>query len=195
MAPPERASKAEGRGPSGPRKPTGAELAAAYGRTVPDVIAPGLRALLCGINPSLYSAAVGHHFARPGNRFWPALHAGGLTDRLLGPHEEQSLLGCGYGITNLVARATARADELSAEELVAGRRQLEAKVARHRPAVLAVLGITAYRTAFNRPRAVLGRQDETIAGALIWVLPNPSGLNASFALDQFLALRRFLSVG
>jgi TDG/mug DNA glycosylase family protein len=172
-----------------------AEIAAAHGKTVPDIIAPGLRALFCGINPSLYSAAVGHHFARPGNRFWPALHAGGLTDRRLSPHEGRALLGCGYGITNIVDRATARADELSAEELVAGGRRLEAKVRRHRPALLAVLGITAYRTAFNRPRAVLGRQAETIADAVIWVLPNPSGLNQHHQLADlgrlFAELRRY----
>src|SRR4051794_16190208 len=175
MASPERTSQAGGRGSSQPRKPTGAEIAAARGKTVPDLIAFGLRALFCGINPSLYSAAVGHHFARPGNRFWPALHAAGLTDRVLRPHEERTLLSCGFGITNIVDRATARADELSAEELIAGGLRLEAKVRRQKPAVLAVLGVTAYRSAFDRPRAVLGRQAETIAGAAIWVLPNPSG--------------------
>src|SRR4051794_40360181 len=152
MASPERTSQAGGRGSSQPRRPTGAEIAAARGRTVPDLIATGLRVLFCGINPSLYSAAVGHHFARPGNRFWPALHAGGLTDRLLRPHEERALLGLGFGITNIVDLATARADELSVEELVAGRSRLEEKVRRRRPAVLAVLGVTAYRTAFGRPR-------------------------------------------
>jgi TDG/mug DNA glycosylase family protein len=181
------------RGSPGPRKPTREEIAAAYGRTVPDVIAPGLRALFCGINPSLYSAALGHHFARPGNRFWPALHASGLTDRVLRPDEDRALLACGFGITNIVDRATARADELSAVELIAGACSLEEKVRRQRPLVLAVLGVTAYRTGFDRPRAVLGRQPETIADATIWVLPNPSGLNASFTLDQFHALCRFLA--
>jgi TDG/mug DNA glycosylase family protein len=185
----ERTSKAADRGSSGPGKPTGPEIAAARGKTVPDVIAPGLRILFCGINPSLYSAAVGHHFARPGNRFWPALHAGGLTDRLLRPHEERELLGLRFGITNLFDLATARADELSAEELVAGKRRLEAKVERHRPSVLAVLGVTAYRSAFDRPRAVLGPQAETIAGGAIWVLPNPSGLNRSHNLADL--ARRF----
>src|SRR4051794_30012277 len=166
-----------------PRRPTRAEVAAAVGRTVPDLIAPGLRVLFCGINPSLYSAAVGHHFARPGNRFWPSLRAGGLTDRVLRPDEESALLKAGFGITNIVDRATARADELSAEELVAGAFCLEAKIRRYGPAVVAVLGVTAYRTGFQRPRAVLGLQPELIADARVWVLPNPSGLNASFALD------------
>jgi TDG/mug DNA glycosylase family protein len=157
------------------------------------VIAPGLRVLFCGINPSLYSAAVGHHFARPGNRFWPALHASGLTERLLKPEEEQLLLSQGFGITNLVARATARAEELPAAELMAGARRLEAKVRRWRPAVVAVLGVTAYRTAFTRLRAVIGCQAEAIADVVIWVLPNPSGLNATFSLEPFHALNRFLS--
>jgi TDG/mug DNA glycosylase family protein len=160
---------------------------------VPDVIAPGLRVLFVGINPSLYSAAVGHHFARPGNRFWPSLHAGGLTGRRLAPHEERLLLGQGLGITNLVDRATARADELSAAELAAGARRLEAKVRRRQPAVVAVLGITAYRSAFGGPGAAMGRQAETIGGALLWVLPNPSGLNATFSVAEFHALKRFLS--
>ena len=178
---------------SGPRKPTVQEIVAARGMTLSDVIAPNLRLLLCGINPSLYSAAAGHHFARPGNRFWPALHAAGLTERALQPHEERSLLCWGFGITSIVDRATARADELTALELVAGARSLEAKVQLQRPGVVAVLGVTAYRTAFDRPRAALGRQSETIAGAVLWVLPNPSGLNASFSLDEFHALRVFLS--
>jgi TDG/mug DNA glycosylase family protein len=160
---------------------------------VPDVIAPALRVLFCGINPSLYSAAVGHHFARPGNRFWPALHAAGLTERRLKPDEERLLLSQGLGITNLVDRATARAEELTAAELTVGARRLAAKIRRQRPAVLAVLGITAYRTAFARPGAAVGRQAETIAGAVVWILPNPSGLNATFSLEPFHALNRFLS--
>jgi TDG/mug DNA glycosylase family protein len=175
------------------RKPTRETLLAARGRTVPDVIAPGLRVLFCGINPSLYSAAVGHHFARPGNRFWPALYAGGLTERLLLPDEERLLLGQGLGITNLVARATARAEELTATELAAGARRLEVKVRRQRPAVVAVLGVTAYRTAFERPGAAIGSQAEALARAVLWVLPNPSGLNATFSLEPFHALNRFLS--
>ncbi len=163
-----------------PWKPTPAEIAAANGRRVPDVIGPGLRVLFCGINPGLYSGAVRHHFARPGNRFWPALHAAGFTQRLLSPFEERVLLNCGCGITNLVARATAGADELTAEELRAGAVRLARKVRRCRPAFVAFLGVTAYRTAFGRPQARLGRQAETLGGAAIWVLPNPSGLNAHF---------------
>src|SRR5262249_43214453 len=157
-----------------PWKPTPAQIAAAHGGTVPDLLAPGLRVLFCGINPSLYSAAVGHHFARPGNRFWPTVHAAGFTDRLLAPFEERELLARGYGITNLVARATAAADELADEELRAGARTLGRKVRRHRPRVVAFLGISAYRTAFRRPRAALGRQEEGVGGAGAWVLPNPS---------------------
>jgi double-stranded uracil-DNA glycosylase len=153
-------------------------LLAAAGRTVPDVIRPGLDVLFAGINPGLYSGAVGHHFARPGNRFWPALHAAGFTPRLLAPYEECELLSLGYGVTNIVARATAAADELSARELARGARTLTAKVKRNRPRILAVLGITAYRIAFGRPDAVLGRQPEMIGRTVVWVLPNPSGLNA-----------------
>ena len=159
-----------------------AEIAGAHGKTVPDLIAPGLKVLFCGINPSLYSAAVGRHFARPGNRFWPTLHAAGFTARLLSPFEDAVLLGLGYGITNVAGRATAAADELAADELIAGGRLLAEKVEAYRPAVVAVLGVTAYRTAFGRKRAVLGRQDATIGGARLWVLPNPSGLNAHYQL-------------
>jgi TDG/mug DNA glycosylase family protein len=177
-----------------PRKPTSAEIAAARGKHVRDVIAPGLHILFCGINPSLYSAAVGHHFARPGNRFWPALHGGGFTDRVLSPFEDRALLPLGYGITNLVARATAAADELTEEELLAGGRRLRRKIGRYRPAVVAFLGITAYRTALDRKDAVLGRQPERLGEALLWVLPNPSGLNAHYRLTDltrlFAELRR-----
>jgi TDG/mug DNA glycosylase family protein len=165
---------------SSPRRPTREELAAAAGRTVRDVIAPGLRVLFCGINPGLYTAATGHHFARPGNRFWPALHAAGFTPRLFAPHEERRLLALGYGITNVVARATAAADELTPAEFVAGGRKLFRKVRRHKPAFLAVLGVGAYRAAFDRPKARLGPQDERIGDTLVWVLPNPSGLNAHY---------------
>lgn len=161
-------------------KPTREELLAAHGKTVSDVIAPGLRVLFCGINPGLYTAVTGHHFARPGNRFWPALYAAGFTNRLLAPFEERELLKSGYGITNMVARATATADELSAEEFVAGGRLLEAKVKRYRPRYIAVLGVGAYRSAFGRPKAKLGLQDERMNDARIWVLPNPSGLNAHY---------------
>jgi TDG/mug DNA glycosylase family protein len=167
--------------PSGSRPAIGpAELAAAAGKKVPDVIGPGLRVLFCGINPGLYSAAAGHHFARPGNRFWPTLFAAGFTDRLLSPSEEKELLRLGYGITNIVARATAAADELTPEELRAGAHRLEKKVRRYQPGVVAFVGITAYRIAFVRPRARLGRQDEKIAAADIWVLPNPSGRSAHY---------------
>ena len=162
------------------RRPTKEELLAAKDKTIRDVVARDLKVLFCGINPGLYSGATGHHFARPGNRFWPALYHAGFTDRLLSPSEERELLKAGYGITNVVARTTARADELSAEELVEGGRNLEAKVRRYHPTVLAVLGISAYRAAFARPGAHLGRQDETLGQTLIWVLPNPSGLNAHY---------------
>lgn len=166
-------------------RPTREEVLAAAGRTVPDVIAPELKVLFCGINPGLYSGATGHHFARPGNRFWRALHAAGFTDRLLAPWEERSLLERGCGITNLVARATANAAELSAEELVVARRRLVRKVRRYRPRWLAVLGVGAYRTAFARPRAKLGRQPERLGTTGLWVLPNPSGLNANHQLADF----------
>ncbi|WP_243087322.1 G/U mismatch-specific DNA glycosylase [Streptomyces sp. 891-h] len=147
---------------------------------MPDVAAEGLRVLFCGINPGLLSAATGHHFARPGNRFWPALHASGFTPRRLRPDEERELLSYGLGITNVVARATARADELTRAEFTEGGRLLEAKVARLRPKWLAVLGITAYRAAFDEPAAAVGPQDRLVGGAPVWVLPNPSGLNAHY---------------
>jgi double-stranded uracil-DNA glycosylase len=165
-------------------RPTRAEIAAARDRTVPDIIAPGLKVLFCGINPSLYSAAVGHHFARPGNRFWPALHAGGFTDRVLSPSEGGDLLQWGLGITNVVDRATAAADELSRDELIRGGCELKAKVERNRPAIVAVLGITAYRASFDRNRAVVGKQNEAIGGSVAWILPNPSGLNAHYQLKE-----------
>jgi TDG/mug DNA glycosylase family protein len=144
------------------------------------MIAPNLKVLFVGINPGLYTAAIGHHFGRPGNRFWPALFAGGFTERLLFPWERQLLLDAGYGITNLVRRATARADELNAEELRAGAKALVKKIRRYQPRFVAIVGITSYRIAFDRPLATLGRQDEKIADASIWVLPNPSGLNAHY---------------
>ncbi|MEW6495245.1 MAG: G/U mismatch-specific DNA glycosylase [Cyanobacteriota bacterium] len=174
------------------RKPTPEEIRAAVGKTVPDIIAPELQVLFCGINPSLYSAAAGHHFARPGNRFWPTLHEAGFTERLLAPFEDGDLVQFGYGLTNIVDRATARADELDAAELIAGYQQLAAKVQQYRPRVLAVLGIGAYRTAFNRPKAVMGKQDESIHGTLIWVLPNPSGLNAHYQLKDLKRVYREL---
>jgi len=163
-----------------PWKPTKEQLLAATEKTVRDVIAPNLRVLFCGINPGLYTAAVGHHFARPGNRFWPALYAAGFTDRVQSPFAERELLKNGYGITNVVARATATADLLTKEEIVAGGARLRAKVLRYRPRVLAVLGLGAYRTAFNQPKATVGRQEDRIGDTIIWVLPNPSGLNANY---------------
>lgn len=164
------------------------ELLAAGGRTLPDVIAPGLRVLFCGINPGLYSAAVGHHFARPGNRFWKALHNGGFTPRVLDPSEEQLLLQYGCGITDVADRPSTAADELSKAELIEGGRQLAEKVRRFHPRWLAVLGLGAYRTAFGHPKARLGPQEETIGGARVWVLPNPSGLNASYRPADFARL-------
>jgi TDG/mug DNA glycosylase family protein len=174
-------------------KPTRADLLAAQDKTVRDVIAPNLRVLFCGINPGLYSAVTGHHFARPGNRFWPALHRSGFTPTLLSPWEEESLLDLGIGITNLVARATAAASDLTDAELRAGRRRLEQKVPRYCPRWVAVVGIGAYRTAFARPRAVIGHQPERLGSSRLWVLPNPSGLNANHQIaeltEAFAALR------
>jgi TDG/mug DNA glycosylase family protein len=164
------------------RRPTKDEIAAAVGSTVADLIAPGLAVLFCGINPGLYSGATGHHFARPGNRFWRTLQAAGFTDHLVAPWEERRLLEYGLGITNLVARATATAAELGLDEFGAGRRTLERKVRRYRPRAVAVLGIGAYRAAFSRPKARIGRQPELLDRALLWVLPNPSGLNANHQL-------------
>jgi TDG/mug DNA glycosylase family protein len=164
------------------------ELQSAAGKTVADVIDEGLDALFVGINPGLYSAATGHHFARPGNRFWPALYRAGLTPRLLRPDEERELLALGYGITNVVARASAGADELTPAELAAGGKLLLEKIARFHPHRVAFLGIGAYRAAFARPQAALGRQPGPIAGAEAWVLPNPSGLNAHYSLDALVRL-------
>lgn len=181
---------------SRPVRPSREQLAAARDRLVPDLIAPGLDVLFVGINPGLYSAAVGHHFARPGNRFWPALFHGGFTPRLLAPWEEHLLLPLRLGITNLASRASARADELTAEELVGGAARLHDKVLEHRPRAVAFLGITAYRTGFGRPEAVQGRQPETIGDSELWVLPSPSGLNAHYRLSdlaaRFAELRRAL---
>ena len=173
-------------------RPTKAEIAAAAGKTLPDVIAPNLDVLFCGINPGLYTAAVGHHFGRPGNRFWPVLHRAGFTPRLFAPSEQRELLPLGCGITNIVARATAAADELTDAELVAGARSLDRKVRRFAPRFVAVVGIQAYRTAFARPRAKLGLQEETIGATRIWVLPNPSGLNAHYQPEALVALFREL---
>lgn len=175
-----------------PWKPTRAQLIAAASKTVPDIIAPGLRVLFCGINPGLYTAAVGHHFARPGNRFWPALYASGFTDAVVSPFAERELLARGYGVTNVVMRTTATADQLTRAELRAGGKKLAAKVRRYKPAFLAVLGLGAYRTAWERPKAVIGRQEEMIGDTVVWVLPNPSGLNAHYQAKDLARLFRKL---
>ncbi|HMG73996.1 MAG TPA: G/U mismatch-specific DNA glycosylase [Pyrinomonadaceae bacterium] len=179
-----RAQPAAGR----PFKPTKQQLIEAEGKTVRDVIGPGLRVLFCGINPGLYTAAVGHHFARPGNRFWPALYQSGFTDRLLSPFEERQLLQLQIGVTNVVARATAAAAELTKEDFIKGGRSLRAKVRRYRPRIVAVLGVGAYREAFGRPKTVIGEQPEPIGEARVWVLPNPSGLNANYQLNDLVNL-------
>jgi len=161
-------------------------------KPLPDVVAPGLDVLFCGINPSLVSAARGHHFARPGNRFWPALHLAGLTPRRFDPEEDRQLLQHGLGITNVADRPTRAAAELTREELREGAAALADLVAEHRPRVLAVLGITAWRVGFERPRAVLGLQPERVGGAATWVVPNPSGLNAHFQLPDLARIYRQL---
>jgi TDG/mug DNA glycosylase family protein len=173
-------------------RPTAAEIEAAKDRTIPDVVPPRGGVLLCGINPGLYSAATGRHFARPGNRFWPALHRSGFTDRLLTPAEQHLLPSYGLGITNLAARATAQAAELTAAELAEGGARLEAFVEEHAPRVVAVLGVTAYRTAFDRRSARIGPQELTLGGARLWILPNPSGLNAHYTADALAAEFRVL---
>ena len=183
---PSRATSNEERATS--LKPTKADLAAAQDKTLPDVIAPDLGVLFCGINPGLYTAAVQQHFGRPGNRFWPTLHRAGFTPRLFHPSEQRELLPLGIGITNVVARATAAADELSREELVEGGKLLARKVKRYQPRYLAIVGVGAYRTAFDRPKAKMGLQDETIGETKIWVLPNPSGLNANYQPAQLVEL-------
>jgi double-stranded uracil-DNA glycosylase len=163
------------------------DLEAARNRTLPDVLPePGANfaVLFCGINPGLYSAATGWHFARPGNRFWPALHLSGFTPRLLAPSEQDQLPALGLGITNLVARPTAQAAELDAAELKAGREHLAALARTHRPRVVAIAGVTAYRTAFGQPKATTGPQTDQLGAARLWVLPNPSGLNASWTLPR-----------
>lgn len=170
------------------RRPSAKELEAARDRTLADVIAPDLQVLFVGINPGLYSAAVGHNFGRPGNRFWPTLARAGLTPEQLTPARERELLKYGLGITNIVARTTAKAEELTRDELARGAALLEAKVRRYRPRTVAVLGITAYRAAWARPRATLGLQPSLLGDAALWVLPNPSGLNAHHQLPELAAL-------
>jgi TDG/mug DNA glycosylase family protein len=151
-----------------------------------------VRVLFVGINPGLYTAAVGHHFARPGNRFWPVLFRSGFTDELISPFDEIELLKSGVGISNVVPYATATAAELTKEDLLAGGRILAAKVEKYQPRIVAILGVGAYRTAFDRPKAVIGKQGERIHAARIWVLPNPSGLNANYQLPDLVTLFRQL---
>ena len=165
-------------------RPDAAALRRARRLTLRDVIAPGLRVLFCGINPGLYSTAVGHHFGRPGNRFWKALHLAGFTPRLFSPDEDATLLQYGIGITNLCPRTTASADELGPAEIARGARALVAKARRFRPDVVAILGIGAYRVGFGRPEAVVGRQEIPTAASQTWILPNPSGLNAHYGLAE-----------
>ena len=176
-----------------PFKPSKQQLEAAAGKTVPDVIGPNLRVLFCGINPGLYTAAVGHHFARPGNRFWPALHQSGFTKRLLSAFEEHELLKWGLGITNVVPHATTSAAELTKEDFVKGGHALAAKVKKYRR-IVAILGVGAYRQAFDRPKAIIGAQTERIHSARVWVIPNPSGLNANYQLPELVQLLQTLQL-
>lgn len=169
-------------------KPTKEDLRDAITRTTKDLIDENLKVLFCGINPGIWSGATGFHFARPGNRFWKTLHLAGFTERLLHPSEEHELLENGYGITSFVKRTTATAAELSDEEIVQGGKSLIVKIERYKPRFLAVLGIGAYRTAFNQPKAKLGLQAEKIGAAKVWLLPNPSGLNAHYQLNDLAKL-------
>ena len=175
-----------------PWKPTKKQLREAINKTVRDVIAPDLHILFCGINPGLYTAAVGHHFARPGNRFWPTLYAAGFTERLLTPFDERELLKSGCGITNVVRRTTASADLLTKEEIQEGGKRLMVKALRYRPRVIAILGIGAYRVAFSQPKAVIGKQEQMMGPTKVWVLPNPSGLNANYQSADLVKLFREL---
>lgn len=177
-----------------PWKPTKQQLANAHLKTVPDIIGANLDVLFVGINPGLYTAAVGHHFARPGNRFWPAMHKGGFTPIPLSPFDSHRLLEWNLGITNMCPRPTAMAHQLSTHELRKGAKELTGKVLRYKPRFVAIVGITSYRIAFDRKDAQLGLQDETIGASKIWVLPNPSGLNAHYQISDlgklFAALKR-----
>jgi TDG/mug DNA glycosylase family protein len=173
-------------------KPSKEDLRDAVNRTTEDLIDHDLKVLFCGINPGIWSGATGFHFAKPGNRFWKVLHLAGFTDRQLHPSEEYELLERGYGITSFCKRTTARADELSTEEFIEGGRLLVKKLEKYKPRMLAVLGITAYRTAFQQPKAKLGLQSEKIAGTKVWLLPNPSGLNAHYQAGDLAALFREL---
>jgi TDG/mug DNA glycosylase family protein len=175
-----------------PWKPSKEQLLSAYGSTVFDIIAPRLKVLFVGINPGLYSGAVHHHFAKPGNRFWITLYRSGFTDRLLSPFEENELLKRKIGITNIVQKATASASELSRDELIGGAKELEKKVLSFKPEFVAFVGIGAYRIAFGRVKAKIGLQEEKISGCKIWVLPNPSGINANYQIDDLVKVFREL---
>ena len=168
-------------------RPTASDLAAARDRTLEDLIAPDLEILFVGINPGLWSGATGFHFARPGNRFWRALHEAGLTPHVVNPSNQRELLDFGIGVVNLVPRTTATAAELAHDEIRAGARVLVGKIERYRPRKVAFLGVSTYRIAFDRPKASVGRQTERIATSEVWVLPNPSGLNAHYQLPQLAA--------
>jgi TDG/mug DNA glycosylase family protein len=169
-------------------KPSPEDLRDAVNRTTEDLIDYDLKVLFCGINPGIWSGATGFHFAKPGNRFWKVLHLAGFTERQLHPSEEHELLENGFGITSFVKRTTARADELTAEEYIEGGKNLVKKIEKYKPQNLAVLGIGAYRTAFQKPKARLGFQNEKIGGANVWLLPNPSGLNAHYQLNDLARL-------
>lgn len=173
------------------KKPTKEELQAAAGKSIRDVIAPNLDVLFCGINPGLYSGATGHHFAKPGNRFWPALHKSGFTAEQLDPSQKRQLLDAGCGVTNLVMRTTASMNGLNADELRRGGKRLATKIKRYKPRCLALLGVTVYRTAFDCKDAQIGLQrDHLIGDTKVWVLPNPSGLNAHYQMPDFVRLFR-----
>jgi double-stranded uracil-DNA glycosylase len=177
-----------------PWKPTKQQLSEALGKDVPDIIQLNLKVLFCGINPGLYSAAVGHHFARPGNRFWPVLHKSGFTPEIYSPFEEQKLRQFGYGITNIVNKATSAASDLSKEEIRESGKSLVKKVLKYHPKVLAILGVGAFREAFGKKEVHIGRQDQEIETTTLWVLPNPSGLNANYQLDKLVELFKELYV-
>jgi TDG/mug DNA glycosylase family protein len=169
-------------------KPTKEDLRDAVNRTTEDLIDYNLKVLFCGINPGIWSGATGFHFAKPGNRFWKTLHLSGFSERLLHPSEEYELLENGYGITSFCKRTTATAAELSSEEYIEGGKALVKKIHKFKPRYLAVLGIGAYRTAFQKPKAKLGLQEEKIGKTNVWLLPNPSGLNAHYQLNDLARL-------
>ncbi len=175
-------------------KPTQEEIIAAKNKTIDDVIDYNLKILFCGINPGLYTAAIGHNFGRSGNRFWPSLFEAGFTPEILSPFDEKKLLNYGLGITNFVARATAKADEIQKEEFIEGGEILKEKIKKYKPKILAVLGIGAYRIAFDKSKAKVGLQEENIGETKIWVLPNPSGLNAGYNFEKIVETLRELKI-